>query len=141
MRIPCARHAFLVVAKYKVDIVPDMHCSLLDLVPPEYIGTPQFYVSHAWSGRFTDLVAALVEELMESPWRGDNQRPQDVMVWIGGSGRGEHTNCMWYCGETQALFIRTFHMTMSCRLRRPQYRPAPVASGGGGVCHASNDSL
>ena len=65
----------------KLQHVP-LACSLLDLVPTEHLGTPRWYISHASSGQFQDLVTALKQELVDNPWR-EHQRPQDIMVWIG----------------------------------------------------------
>ncbi len=40
---------------------------LWDYVPSNHQGTPQWYVVHAWSGSFSDLVTTLVRDLAPTP--------------------------------------------------------------------------
>lgn len=61
--------------------------SLISLVPESHTGSPQWFVSHVWSGRFEDLVNGLQQELAPEPGPTKPALPagfkNDIFVWIG----------------------------------------------------------
>ena len=61
-----------------------LHCRLFDYVPPEHTGTPQYYIIHAWSGSFEEMVAALLEQLTELDEDGDIviRSRASVLIWV-----------------------------------------------------------
>eukprot|EP00967_Tisochrysis_lutea_P157835 scaffold321287_cov18-Tisochrysis_lutea.AAC.1 len=52
-----------------------LHCCLYELIPSEFKGVPQFFISHTWSRRVAALVAALT-----SFFATDD--PHTVYIWL-----------------------------------------------------------
>lgn len=74
--------------------LPDIHG---DLIGPDDVGQPEYFISHAWSMAFLDLLDCVFNHLQVRQWaKGVRQRPGVCGRERGGVCQGAHSTS-WTC--------------------------------------------